>query len=130
MRSNGLTALYRKKAREVDQQNGGIPEGEVGKVERKVEDYGEDAVVFGAFWEASEGVHELIQIMAVSRLKCEGLKRGEYSENEVEVVEGQVRRLLSVMEVRSQAECCNNRMREVGRGNEAADRKRQVAAGC
>ena len=108
MRSNGLTALYRKKAREVDQQNGGIPEGEVGKVETKVEDYGEDAVVFGAFWEASEGVHELIQIMAVSRLKCEGLKRGEYSENEVEVVEGQVRRLLSVMEVRSQAECCNN----------------------
>ena len=47
MRSNGLRALYRKKAREVDQQNGGIPEGEVGKVERKVEDYGEDAVVFG-----------------------------------------------------------------------------------
>ena len=56
MRSNGLTALYRK----VDQKNGGIPEGEVGKVERKVEDYREDAVVFGGFWEASEGVHELI----------------------------------------------------------------------
>ena len=127
MRSNGLTALYRK----VDQKNGGIPEGEVGKVERKVEDYGEDAVVFGAFWEASEGVHELIQIMAVSRLKGEGLKRGEDSEKgEVEVVEGQVRRLLSVMEVRSQAECCNNRMMEVGRGNGAAKRKRQVAAGC
>ena len=68
--------------------------------------------------------------MAFSRLKCECLKRGEYSENEVEVVEGQVRRLLSVMEVRSQAECCNNRMMEVGRGNGAAKRKRQVAAGC
>ena len=29
---------------------------------------------------------------------------------------GQVRRLLSVMAVRSQAECCLNRMRVVGRG--------------
>ena len=36
-RANGLTALYRKKARKVNRQYGGTPEGEMGRVERNVE---------------------------------------------------------------------------------------------
>ena len=65
---------------------GGTPEGEVWRMERKVEAF---------VGEASEGVHELIQLMAVSSVKGEGLNRGrENDKAEVGVVVGQARRLL------------------------------------
>ena len=39
--STGEPMASEKKAREVHRQNGGTPEDEVGRVERKVEAYGE-----------------------------------------------------------------------------------------
>ena len=64
-----LTEEYRKKARNVVRVYGGADEGTVGRVQRKLLGYGEvRGLVFGAFGEASEGVHELVHHLANSRL--------------------------------------------------------------
>ena len=97
-RARVLTEEYIKKARNVDRVYGGAAEGTVGRVERKLVDMGEvRGLVFGAFGEASEGVHDLVHHLANSRLKAEGLQQGrETAKGELGVLVGQVRRLLSV----------------------------------
>ena len=129
-RARVLTNEYIKKAVGVDRNYGGVAEGEVGRVQRKLEGYGEvRGLVFGAFGECSEGVHELVQTLAVSRLKAVGLQMGRESvKGELGVLVGQVRRLLSVAAVKSQAECLLGRMRVIVRGTAAAGRRRQLAA--
>ena len=48
-------------------------------------------LVFGAFGEASEGVHDLVHHLANSRLKAEGLQQGrESGKGELGVLVGQV----------------------------------------
>ena len=57
-----LTEEYTKNARNVDKVYGGAAEGTVGRVQRKLMDFGQvRGLVFEAFGEASEGVHELVQ---------------------------------------------------------------------
>ena len=106
-----------------------MAEGEVGRVKRKLVDFGEvRGLVFGAFGEASEGVHELVHHLANSRLKAEGLQQGrESGKGELGVLVGQVRRMLSTTAVRAQAECLLSRLRHVGGGAGAADARRQGA---
>ena len=82
-------------------------------------------LVFGAFGEASEDVHELVQILAGSRLRAVGLQRGrEGSAGEMAVIVGQIRRQLSVAAVSSQAECLLDRLHQVGPGVGQANRRR------
>ena len=76
-RARVLTEEYVKKAKNVDRVYGGADEGTVGRVERKLLDMGEvRGLVFGAFGEASEGVHDPVQHLANSRLKAVGLQQG------------------------------------------------------
>ena len=83
-------------------------------------------LVFGAFGEASEGVHELVHVLANSRLKAVGMQQGRQTgSGELGVLVGQVRRILSVTAVRAQAECLLSRLRNVGRGAGAASRRRE-----
>ena len=73
-RAGALTEEYMKKAKQVDRVYGGVAEG---GVQRKLEDFGEvRGLVFGAFGEASEGVHELVHALANSRLKAVGMQQG------------------------------------------------------
>ena len=75
-----LTEEYTKNARNVDKVYGGAAEGTVGRVQRKLMDFGQvRGLVFEAFGEASEGVHELVHHLANSRLKVEGLQQGRES---------------------------------------------------
>ena len=77
MNTNGTVE---KKARNVDRVYGGAAEDTVGRVQRKLMDFGQvRGLVFGAFGEASEGVHELVHHLANSRLKAEGLQQGSAS---------------------------------------------------
>ena len=79
-RANVLTEEYNKKARNVDRVYGGAAEGTVGRVQRKLMDFGQvRGLVFGAFGEASEGVHELVHHLDNSWLKAEGLQQGRDS---------------------------------------------------
>ena len=81
--------------------------------------------MFGAFGEASEGVHELVHHLASSKLKAEGLQQGrETAKGELGVLVGQVRRLLSVASVRAQAECLLSKLRQAGGGVGAANKRR------
>ena len=125
-RAGVLTEEYRKKAKNVDRVYGGVAEGAVGRVQRKLEEFGEvRGLVFGAFWEASEGVHELVHVLANSRLKAVGLQQGRQTgSGELGVLVGQIRRILSVTAVRGQAECLLSRLRNVGRGTGVAYRRR------
>ena len=66
-------------------------------------------LVFGAFGEASEGFHELVHhLIADSMLR--GYSKGgrvlKHAQWELGVIVGQVRRILSVLAVKSQAYVC------------------------
>ena len=75
-----LTEEYTKNARNVNKVYGGAAEGTVGRVQRKLMDFGQvRGLVFEAFGEASEGVHELVHHLSNSRLKAEGLQQGRES---------------------------------------------------
>ena len=117
-RAGVLTEEYMKKAKQVDRVYGGVAEGVVGRVQRRLEDFGQvRGLVFGAFGEASEGVHELVHVLANSRLKAEGMQQGRQTESgELGVLVGQIRRILSVTAVRAQAECLLSRLRNVWSG--------------
>ena len=92
--------------------------------------YGEVVgLVVGAFGEASEDVHELIQRLAESKVKSMGLRLGrETSDEEVGHAVGQIRRTLSTTFVRAQAQCLLSRMDHVGNGFALAAKRRQWAA--
>lgn len=53
-RANGITAPYSKKCREINRQYGGLTEGVVGRVERKVEAYGEFRGLVFVFFRGSQ----------------------------------------------------------------------------
>ena len=86
-------------------------------------------LVVGAFGEASEDLHELIQRLAESRVKSMGLKLGrEASDEEVGHAVGPISRTLSTTFVRAQAQCLLSRMDNVGNGFALAAKRRQWAA--
>ena len=65
-----------------------------GPLEKRMDEFGELlGLCFGAWGKASEGVHQLVQALAESRLTYQGLQRGRPgSEEELGVCVGQVRR--------------------------------------
>ena len=76
-RSRELPGEYLKKAKDVDRIYGGVGDGQVGPVQRKLESFGPvRGLVFGAFGEASEEVATLVQTLAESRVKAVGLQGG------------------------------------------------------
>ena len=93
-----------------------------------------DRWVFGAWGEASEDVHSLVNVLASSRQKHQHLldgRRGGWSRiseaAELAMLTGQVRRSLSLEAVRSQARCLLSRLSGLGAGAAAAARRRAWA---
>ena len=93
-RAELLQSEYRRKARGVDQVVLGVNTQERGPVERRLDEFGSLlGLCFGAWGEGSEGVHHLIQTLAESRLKFQGLQRGRPgSDAELDKLVGQVKR--------------------------------------
>jgi hypothetical protein len=83
----------------VDRVYGGVAEGAVGRVQRRLADCGEvRGLVFG---EDTEGVHELVHVVANSRLQAVGMQQGRQTgSGELGVLVGQIRRILNVTGVR------------------------------
>ena len=129
-RAGLLIGEYRRKARNVDRDFVGTPEGTVGPVERRLEEYGELlGLVVGAWGEGSEDLHNLVQLLAESRVSSMGLARGRpASEAELGLVVGQVRRRLSVACVRANATCLLARLSYLGEGAKKAQSRRQSQA--
>ena len=95
-RASGLQASYRRKARKVDQDVLDVSTEQRGPVERRLDKFGELlGLCFGAWGEASEGVHRLAQTISEAGLKFLGLQQGRSgSDNELGVIIGQVRKQL------------------------------------
>ena len=96
-RVGDLHQEYLNKARAVDQQYVGIKPGSVGPVENKLLTYGRvQGVVFGAFAEASEPTHKLIDQLATSRITVAAPQRGRKGlersrEGKMALIVGQIR---------------------------------------
>ena len=145
-RAAGLTADYLRKAKNVDQQYCGTPApppagpgGQqqpraIGPVERRLLEFGEvQGWCFGAFGEASEGVHHLVERLAEARLEIaetqphqRGLLRSRAAEKAGLVA--YVRRTLSQVCVKEQARLLLGRLRLLGDGAGEAARRRARAA--
>ena len=123
--------IYRDKAKKLDQQISGTDKSSRGPVERKLDEYGEImGLCFGAWGEGSKEVHDLIEILAQSRLKFQMLQEGrpdEGSDNEKALIVGQIRRILSATAVKAQVQCLLARLHQVGPGNKQLAKRRQWA---
>ena len=63
--ADSQTSAYLGRAKHADKEFVGVPEGQQGPVEARLWGYGEvTGLVFGAFGEASEGVHSLVEELA------------------------------------------------------------------
>ena len=86
-------------------------------------------IVFGAFGEASEALHQLIDHLATSRVSVAGPQRGRKGterspEGERALIVGQLRRRLSIAAVRAQCLSLHGRLEIIGPGHaEAAGRR-------
>ena len=100
-------------------------------MERKLLSYERvQGLVFGAFGEASEDVHTLINQLATSRVQVAGPQRGRKGkersvEGERALVVGQLRRKLSVAAVRAQSGSLLGRLDGLGPGMGLANGRRQ-----
>ena len=107
----------------MDREIIGTPAGERGPVERKLDEYGD---IMGL----CKDVHELIDVISKSRLKHQLLDSGRHdggSDNELALITGQVRRMLSQTAVKAQVSCLLSRIHQVGPGNKQIAKKRQWA---
>ena len=118
---------YNRKARKIDQDMLGAEDK--GPVERRLGEFGDlIGLCFGAWGEASTDVHELIQTLAESRLKFQGLKTGKpRSKQELGIIVGQIRRRLSSAAIKAQVECLLSKIHQVGPGNAQLAKKREWA---
>ena len=124
--ANRLTADYLNKAKQADRDFVGVPVGQQGPVEARLRGYGQvKGLVFGAFGEASEAVHEFVQVVAKGRATGVPGREGG-SKGEVAKLVGQVRRQLGVAAVKVQAKLLLERLQLVGQ--RAPERQAQEAA--
>ena len=128
-RSNLLQNEYAKKARKADRNYGGTPEGEVGRMEQKLLNYGRvRGLVVGAWGEISEDFKVLLQVMADR--KEEELQAQTGGENRKSVTAqlamyvSQNRQQLSKVCVQSQARLVLDRLEGLGGGTGEAARRR------
>ena len=128
-RARQLPAEYRKKAEDADTEFGGVSREEVGPVQRKLQTFGTLwGLVFGNFNEASQQVHDLIRIMAESRLASQGLPKGVQGRREsLDQITGQLRRVIRVTVARATAESLLSRTDQIGGQNRAANKRWQWA---
>ena len=133
-RAGQLQGEYLNKAREVDRVHVGVPEGQVGPVEQKLVSFGSlRGLVFGAWGEASEGVHRLVDDLAEERSKfmLGGNARSKVScpKGAKGVATGQIRRSLSIVAVKAQlqARLLLDRLCWVGSGAVEAARRRRFS---
>ena len=140
-RAAGLTSDYLRKARNVDQQYCGTPAAPrnqqqprvIGPVERRLLEFGEvQGWCFGAFGEASDAVHHLVDRLAEARLEyaqTQPHQGGRFKSRAAEKagLVSYVRRSLSLTCVREQSRLLLGRLRLLGDGAGEAARRRARA---
>ena len=121
---------YLKKARTIDREYVGVQPGVVGPVETKLLSFERvQGLVFGAWGEGSEPVHQLIDKLADSRVSVAGPQKSKKGlerspEGERAVVVGMLRRKLSIAAVRAQCSSLHGRLATMGPGLAASVARR------
>ena len=133
-RAATLPRDYTNHARDVDREYGGVPEGVVGPVQAKLLFFPPlRRWVFGAWGEASEDIHLMVDYLAEARQRHQQLLEGRWRserksrEAEVALYTGQIRRQLSLEAVRSQARLLLDCLGGLGAGAAAAAKRREWA---
>jgi hypothetical protein len=132
-RAGQLNHSYVVKARNTDRKYCGTPAGTTGPVERKLASMGEvKGLVLGCFGEVSQGTHDLIYHLAVSRVQVAGPQRarsGKRREEQAEIalMTAFLRRTVSVSAVKAQAFSLLGRLESLGSGTSEAARRRARA---
>ena len=125
-RADKLMGEYRDKAGKMDSLLGDSTGH--GRVRTHLDQFGElVGLVVGQFNEVSNDTHQLIDMMAKSRVeKIARLEGRQISESEKGVVVGQIRRNLSTATIRAAMSCLLSRMNQCGEGAALAAKRREV----
>ena len=128
-RARVLQSEYEGKLRRMDSQFHGTADGQVGPLVRRLRTYPKLlGYVIGAFGEASQDVHALVDQLAASRLQYLALSSGyNSSSKEKSQIVGQIRRRLSVAFVKANSLCTLSRISNVGPGSRGAAKRREWA---
>ena len=132
-RAEQLHHEYVEKARRADQQHGGVEQGVVGPVERKLLTFPKvEGLVFGNWGEASQATHQLVEKLASSRARIADSQRGRRGqiltkEGVKGLAVGYIRRKLSIASVRAQSHSLLGRLEGLGPGAVAAAGRRNRA---
>ena len=132
-RAGEMLALYVSKARQADRLYGGNQVGETGKVERKLLSFPKvEGIIFGNWGEASEAVHNLVEVLATSRVRVmmpQMSRKGRMMSEEGSKAQavGYIRRRLGVSAVKAQCLSLLGRLEGLGPGTMMAAKRRKQA---
>ena len=128
-RARELPGTYRRPLARLDRLHLGTAEGEVGRLEQRLQSFGElQTYVAGNWGEGSEDLHSLVQSCAEARVAHISRSTGrQESEHLLGTIVGQYRRLISTCAVRAQAMCILARVGLITPAAREAARRRQVA---
>ena len=121
-----LPGEYRNPLAALDKKYHGTQPGQVGPLVRRLEGYGKLlCLVMGTFQEGSKDLHQLLDLVADSKLRARGLARGsEGSAHERSVILMNLRRELSTAGAKAQSACLLGRVARMGEGHRAAAKRR------
>ena len=132
-RAAELHNLYVGKARKTDRLYGGSEEGHIGRVETKLLSFPKvEGIVFGNWGEVSEATHNLIEILATSRVRVaepQTDKKGRQMSEEQSKAQAVsfIRRRLSLAAIKAQCHSLLGRLEGLGPGSTGAAKRRKFA---
>ena len=124
IRDSEVPGYYRNTAAKMDETLGHAYGH--GPATRRLAEYGDVLpLCFGGHGEASEEVHNLIEALAATKLKKQGMAKGRPgSDQELAIITSQLRRRISSATVRANFTCLLERMAQVGEGAKRAGKRR------
>ena len=128
-RASGLPLLYKRALERLDISHHNTQAGQTGPLVRRLQSFGKlEGLVVGPWGEGSKDLHNLVKVIAESKLAAKARSRGRaMSDNELGIIVSQVRKYLSTSFIRAQSLCLINRLCFLGEGAQAAAGRRTVA---
>ena len=125
-----LEGEYRRKLQKYDRRFHNTAAGEVGPLVNLLQSFGKlEGLVVGPWGNGSKDLHDLVRVLAESRVAARVRGRGyEASDHELGVTMGEIRRALSIEFVKAHSLCLLSRLCHLGEGAQAAADRRGRAA--